>query len=263
MKDSIIKIAGRDTLYYAPSTPTSNVIVALHGVGESTWDHLRTRGLGKVAATTEINAHIYLPLWPGGYFPIDGLLVPLETAICAKHGIDGITLLTGLSSGGNVAYQWLASGKLKAKKVAPIATNSSQDNVLGKIATATEVDLWHIHGEVDGVPNQLITSEKFITEYNKRFPGKAKRTVLDNVGHNAWDIVYGSRLTSPTVVGPTPLYTPFDKTLWDWALTPTVIEPPVEPEPDIEDIIDSYYDPITKLLTFVTETGRKVKVTVA
>lgn len=260
MKDYIIKVAGHDVLYYEPAKSTKNVVIALHGVGERTFDKLRTVGVAKVAATTEIDAHIYLPLWPGGYFPIDGLLVPIETALCAKHGIDGITLGTGLSSGGNVILQWLCSGKSKMKKCAPIATNSSQPDVLGKIATATEVDLWHFHGEIDGIPNQLITSEKFIIEYNKRFPGKAKRTVLDNVGHNAWDIVYGSRLTAPTVPGSAPLYTPFDKTLWDWALTP-VVDPDPDPDPVKDPVVETYQ--LGTDLVFVTQSGKTYKIPVA
>lgn len=260
MKKSIIKIAGRDTLYYEPSSPTKNVVVALHGVGEKTFDDLARTGLGKVAETTEINAHIYLPLWPGAYFPIDGLLVPLETALCSLHGIDGITLGTGLSAGGNVIYQWLASGKAKMKKAVPIATNSSQSNVLGLINQCTGVDIWHFHGEVDSVPNQLTTSEKFIVEYNKLFPGKAKRTVLKATGHNAWDATYGSLLSKPTVTGAAPLFTPFDKSIWDWAF-PTVVvpEPPVDPEPTHDKIVESYFD--GDVIIHICESGKKLVVT--
>lgn len=264
MKKSIIKIAGRDTLYYEPAAPTKNVVVALHGVGEKTFDDLARTGLGKVAETTEINAHIYLPLWPGAYFPIDGLLVPLETALCSLHGIDGITLGTGLSAGGNVIYQWIASGKAKMKKAVPIATNSSQSNVLGLISQCSSVDIWHFHGEIDSVPNQLSTSEKFIVEYNKKFPFKAKRTVFKAVGHNAWDSVYGSVLSKPTVVGADPLYVPFALSIWDWAF-PKVVTPPVEPpvdppvEPVKDKIVDSYFD--GDVIIHICESGKKLVVT--
>lgn len=179
---------------------------------------------------------------------------PLYNWISARPDVDGISV-TGLSSGGDWVYRMIRS-QFKIVCAVPISINSN-DYTASIDSLRVGVPIWHFHGNRDTSPNAPNSSTGFAREYDAKFPGKMKRSVFTNLGHNSWDAVYTSRLTEPTLSGDPLLEQPFDRSIYDWILSHYTTTPP-EPEPVKDIVIENYFDGVD--LIFKTQSGKTFKV---
>lgn len=149
---------------------------------------------------------------------------PLLNWILARPDVNGLSA-TGLSAGADAIYRFLKA-RFPLKSVVPISINSN--DYTSCVNEMEGIPVWHFHGNRDSSPNAPNSSTGFIREYDAHFPGKAKRTVFQNLGHNSWDTVYQSRLSEPTLNGDPLLEQPFDQDIYSWMLKFHTEAPPDE-----------------------------------
>lgn len=219
MIQETINLAGSPALHFEPLQPSRRVEICLAGLGETGTDVIRLlrTGLPAAAKTREYDHHIYAPISGSGWWNATQIANYVD-AVCKRHNIEEVDILSGYSSGGNGVLNYLIQtlyGHNRVRCFVPMSINSRQF-----IANVTKCAMRRVlafHGNKDGVPNVVTESADFITAFNRMYPGYAKRVVFQNLGHNAWDAAYQGRLTEPVVTGDPVIFAPFDKTIYQWA----------------------------------------------
>lgn len=210
------------------------VIIFLHGLGEKgSMQSVLNAGLPRALVNgLKIDFIVLAPRSGSGWFDPKLYVQPLIDYYRTLPNVDPDKIyLTGLSAGGHGVYWYMTSAYDGIAAYIPISINSSSFTPL----TNKGRPVWHFHGAKDTDPNTVKTSEGFINKYNSVYVFGAQRTVFTNLGHNSWDAVYNSQFTQPTQTGtPSTLYTPFDKSIYEWllqySLNPVIIEPPPPPK---------------------------------
>lgn len=240
MKQTTVKLAGSNVLAFEPVTPSKRAEICLHGLGEAGNDlaALLKTGLPAAAKSREYTHNIYAPQSASGWWnPTQ--IAALVDAVCDRHDIEEIDILSGYSSGGNGVLNYLTQtlyGHNRVKCLVPISINSRQ--FIANVTKCAMRKVLAFHGNKDGIPNAVSESADFITAYNKMYAGYAKRIVFKNLGHNAWDAAYQGKLTEAVTTGDPVLFAPFDKTIYDWAFEGGSI--PI-PEPTTDPIVETYF----------------------
>jgi len=203
-----------------------------HGLGEKGTDINRvlTSGLPEVILQgLNIPFNVYADQDFNGWFREDTETpVTIDFINSQPDTIKDAIAMTGLSAGGDACLRYLKSGRGDVACYVIIAANANNydeyvDQMLGK-------PVWMFAGETDNSVNTPRSMEAFVKAYDKKFPGKIKRTVMAGVGHSEalWNSVYANRFNK-TVQGDPLLYAPFDESIYDWMLrqmTPPVTEKP-------------------------------------
>jgi predicted esterase len=239
MQQEILKLGGANALHFSPATPSSRAEICLHGLGEAGVDvnKLLRTGLPAAAKVKEYEHHIYAPQSGSGWWSASQVASFVD-AVRDRHSIEEVYILSGYSSGGNGVLNYLTQtiyGHNKVKCFVPMSINSRQ--FITQVVKCAMRKVLAFHGYKDSIPNVVTESADFITAYNKMYPGFAKRTVFQNLGHNAWDAAYQGRLSEAVVTGDPVLFAPFDKTIYDWAFT----DGGSIPQPEIDPIVETYY----------------------
>jgi len=120
--------------------------------------------------------------------------------------------LTGLSHGGNGVYDYLTRLEDSISYIAAAAPVSAYGKKSG-MNKSRNTPIWVFVGDKDEV--NMATSKEFVKKYNEQEPGpihKAKITIYNDVGHNAWTRTYNGEGMGTA----DNKYDPFDMSLYDW-----------------------------------------------
>ena len=188
--------------YYKNPNQNFPILVFLHGMGEKTWMLDNTSLLYKVKSFgvpmlieqgQDFPFIVISPQCPFGdwdyvgdqYKP--GVLVDEVVEMAkSKYRVDANRLyITGLSMGGGGTFSYVFAHPEKVAAAIPIAGWGGADNV----CVAKDVALWVFHGSYDG-PGGVTNLVNNINACNPK--EKAKVTVYDGVGHDAWTITYNN-----------------------------------------------------------------------
>ncbi|MGM0581495.1 MAG: PKD domain-containing protein [Bacteroidota bacterium] len=108
--------------------------------------------------------------------------------------------ITGLSLGGGGAWYYAQSFPAKIAAVAPICGSGNNTNKAVDIAEEN-VPVWAFHGDADGVVPVERTIDMINALNDASISPKAKITIYEGVGHDAWSNAYktGNALHSPNI----------------------------------------------------------------
>jgi hypothetical protein len=258
-----------DAYRYAPTAPVvsakSPVIIAYPGTGETTLALASTRGLpAALKAGQKIPFTVITIAFNSGWYDTTRYTKAILDWIWKQPDLDtNRVYLTGLSAGANGGYRYLLSSDDRVAAYLLISVNSQVFTKKygspywfgprkGKPRPVKTV-----HGLLDGIPNQLVTTDQFMAEYNIMYPGMFTRTVLTKRSHDAWTPTYKFNALEPHTGNPfvDPYEWLLQYTLWPDKPTPPVDPPPVVP-PVINWLVGIYEK--NDSINFVTEDGRKV-----
>lgn len=188
-----------DYLAYTPKDWNKDkkypLLVFLHGAGERGDDVSLVGRHGPFKYANQGKEYPFVMVGPqcpsdkywGNY--LESLSAFLDEII-KEYNIDTNRIyLTGLSMGGTGTWHWLMAEPERFAAAAPICGTG----ICWYACRIANKPIWITHGTADAtVP--FDESERMV-EFLKRSGGDPKFTVLEGVGHNAWDYAYTDELT--------------------------------------------------------------------
>ena len=187
-------------LCYTPKdyNPTEKypLVIFLHGAGERGDDPALVARYGflkQAAEGKEFPFLIAAPQCPnnqswGNY--LESLNDFLDEII-ERYSVDQTRIyLTGLSMGGTGTWHWLMANPERFAAAAPVCGTG----IYWYACRIANKPIWMFHGNADTV---VPVSESLAMEESlKKSGGSPRLTVLDGVGHNAWDYAYTDELAN-------------------------------------------------------------------
>ena len=181
---------------YSPEAESGRLplILQLHGAGErgdgTDLTKVDIHGFSKTVQANEYKALFIMPQCPADSFwaaRVESILRFIDQ-LKAEYNIDESRIyLTGLSMGGfGTWFTAMAKPELFAA-IAPVCGGGMAWN-----ASVLTMPVWAFHGDKDNVVSP--SQSKEIVEALRNCGADIRFTLLENVGHNAWDYAYNEAL---------------------------------------------------------------------
>ncbi|WP_309384964.1 dienelactone hydrolase family protein [Cerasicoccus frondis] len=190
----IVKTVSANYLLYLPegydedATKKWPLMIFLHGSGERGDDLKKVAKHGPpklVEQGKEFPMIIVSPQCPhGGWWSVE-MLNAFYDDIMEKYRVDDDRVyLTGLSMGGNGAWNWAVNSPEKFAALAPVCGWGPDVNY----KALANMPIWAFHGDQD----QAVALEKGrrVIDAVSEAGGMPEFTVYEGVGHNSWDPTY-------------------------------------------------------------------------
>lgn len=173
------------------------LVIQLHGAGErgsgkSDLSRVDTHGFSKLVASTDYECLFIMPQCPSDTFwaaRVESILKFIEQ-ITDSYNVDKNRIyLTGLSMGGyGTWFTAMAKPDIFAA-IAPVCGGGMPWN-----AHVLKMPIWTFHGSEDNIVSKIQTDQ--MVEALKKTDADVTYTILEGVGHNAWDYAYNENLIS-------------------------------------------------------------------